>query len=222
MTRRIGLAIASAAVLVAGGPGCNEGDTLVAPTLTAECAANPATGAAPLTVAFSLNVSGAQGAFTVAVSYGDGASGTNPDQPHTYAAPGTYTAAFTVKTTLQSASCSTTVTASTLPPVNQPPQPVFQTTPRTDDATIRGTAPLTVKFSMCLTSDPEGDPLLFTMDFLGDGRVDIQGTTGAFCRRSYTYPAGDVYPEVCVTDLGPDARPRHPFQCQTYRVTATP
>ena len=134
MNGRIGLVIASAALLVAAGPGCNEGDTLVAPTLAAECTATPATGTAPLTVAFNLNVSGAQGAFTVAVSYGDGASGASPDQPHTYAAPGTYTASFTVKTTLQSALCSTTVVASatpppTPPPANQEPHAVFKSTP---------------------------------------------------------------------------------------------
>ena len=41
MNRRIGLVIAIAALLVASGPGCNEGDTLVAPTLTAECTAAP-------------------------------------------------------------------------------------------------------------------------------------------------------------------------------------
>ena len=78
MNGRIGLVVAGAALLLASGPGCNEGDTLVAPTLAAECTATPSTGRAPLTVAFNLNVSGAQGNFTVAVSYGDGSSGTSP------------------------------------------------------------------------------------------------------------------------------------------------
>ena len=95
--------ITGAALLLASGPGCNEGDTVVAPTLTVVPARRrPAAGRVPLSVAFNLNVSGAQGNFAVAVSYGDGASGTSPDQPHTYAAPGTFTATFTVKTTLQS------------------------------------------------------------------------------------------------------------------------
>ena len=36
MNGRIGLSIAAAALLVASGPGCNEGDTLVTPTLAAD------------------------------------------------------------------------------------------------------------------------------------------------------------------------------------------
>jgi hypothetical protein len=226
MNGRIGLVIAGAALLLASGPGCNEGNTLVAPTLTTACAATPATGTAPLTVAFNLNVSGAQGNFTVAVSYGDGASGTSPDQTHTYAAPGTFTATFAVKTTLQSASCSTTVVANAAPPPappseNQPPEAVFKSTPDAVRGEISGTAPLTVRFNMCATSDPDKDLLWFRMNFTGAGKWSVNGTTGANCRRDYTYAAGTYTATNCVTDMNADGQFLHPFQCLSYTVVAT-
>jgi PKD repeat protein len=227
MNGRIGLAIVGASLLLAGGPGCNQGDTVVAPTLAAACTATPATGTAPLTVAFNLNVSGAQGNFTVAVSYGDGASGTSPDQPHTYAAPGTFTATFTVKTTLQSASCSTTVVANaapppTPPPGNQPPEAVFKSTPDAARGEISGAAPLTVRFNMCASTDPDGSLLWFRMDFTNDGHWEVNGTTGPNCRREYTYAAGTYTATNCVTDMDADGEFLHPFQCLSYTVVATP
>jgi hypothetical protein len=226
MNGRIGLVIIGAALLVASGPGCNKGDTLVAPTLAAECTATPATGTAPLTVAFNLNVSGAQGAFTVAVTYGDGASGASPDQPHTYAAPGTYTAAFTVKTTLQSALCSTTVVANatpppTPPPANQEPHAVFKSTPTASGGRIFGTAPLTVTFNMCPSTDPDGNLLWFRMDFTDDGHWDVNGTTGANCRYNHTYAAGTYTATNCVTDMDADGDFLDPFQCHGYTVVVS-
>ena len=227
MNGRIGLVIAGAALLlVAGGPGCNEGDTLVAPTLATECTATPATGTVPLTVAFNLNVSGAQGSFTVAVSYGDGASGSSPDQPHTYTAPGTYTASFTVKTTLQSALCSTTVVANatpppTPPPPSQPPHAVFKSTPDASGGTIFGAAPLTVTFNMCASTDPDRDSLWFRMDFTNDGRWDVNGTTGAACRYDHTYAAGTYTATNCVTDMNAAGDFLHPFQCYGYTVVVS-
>ncbi len=221
MSRRIGFVIA-ATLLAAAGPGCNEGDTVVAPTLAAECTATPATGPAPLTVAFNLNVSGAQGSFTVAVTYGDGASGTSPDQLHTYASPGTYTASFNVRTSAQSALCSTTVVAGAAPPApsNQPPLAVFKSTPDAAGGTISGTAPLTVTFNMCASTDPERDLLWFRMDFTNDRHWDVDGTTGASCRYSYTYAAGTYTVTNCVTDIDPAGDFRHPFECHGYTVRA--
>ena len=226
MNGRIGLVIASAALLLASGPGCNEGDTLVAPTLAAECTSTPATGTAPLTVAFNLNVSGAQGNFTVAVSYGDGASGTSPDQPHTYAAPGTYTASFTVKTTLQSALCSTTVIANatptpTPPAANQEPHAVFKSTPLASGGRIFGTAPLTVTFNMCASTDPDKNLLWFRMDFTNDGHWDVNGTTGANCRYDHTYAAGTSTATNCVTDMDAAGDFLHPFQCYGFTVVVS-
>ena len=92
-----GVGIVLAAALAAAAGGCH-GDTLVAPRLEAGCGATPASGPAPLLVAFNLSVSGADGPFTVAVSYGDGATGSEPDRAHTFAAAGVYPVAFTVST----------------------------------------------------------------------------------------------------------------------------
>ena len=47
-----------------------------APSLSVTCSANPGSGTAPLAVSFALNVSGAQGAISVRINYGDGSSGT--------------------------------------------------------------------------------------------------------------------------------------------------
>jgi len=207
--------------------GC-EGDTLVAPSLEASCGASPAAGTAPLLVRFTLNVAGAAGPFSVAVAYGDGEAGRDPDQPHTYVTPGAYTAAFTVTTETQSARCSVAVEVSPLPltvePIeNTPPVAVFQTTPaaRPGDR-IEGPAPLAVRFNMCASSDVDRDVLRFTMDFEGDGSNEVDGTTGGACRRDHTYAAGAYRPRVCVTDLRRDGSPAHPFQCRVYGLTAGP
>jgi PKD repeat protein len=226
MNGRIGFVIASTALLLAGGPGCDEGNTLVAPTLSAECSATPATGTAPLTVAFNLNVSGAQGAFTVAITYGDGARGTSPTEPHTYVDPGTYTAAFTVQTTLQSALCSTTVVANatpppTPPPSNRPPTAVFKSTPDAFGGRISGTAPLTVTFNMCASTDPDRDLLWFRMDFTDDGDWDVDGTTGANCRYNHTYGAGTYTATNCVTDMDAAGDFLDPFQCYGFTVVVS-
>jgi hypothetical protein len=224
MARRLGLVIALGGLLAAGAPGCNNGETVVAPTLTATCSASPATGAAPLSVSFNLAVSGAQGAFSVAIDYGDGAQGADPARAHVYSKPGAFTAAFTVSTSSQSARCSTTVTVGPppTPPPNLPPVAVFNTHPKAVDGTITGPAPFTVRFNMCPTADPEGGRCLFTMDFQGDRHVDSSGSSGAYCRRDHTYAAGTYNPVVCVTDIGPDGQLLHPFQCRGFQVVATP
>lgn len=208
--------------------GSCHGDTLVGPRLEATCSANPATGPAPLLVAFNLGVSGAEGSFTVAVAYGDGASGTEPDRTHTFVAPGVYTASFTVSTATQSARCASTVTATTPPIVpvpldDTPPKAVFETLPAAGPGDqIAGKAPLAVRFNMCGSSDVDREVLRWTMDFQGDGRNDVDGTTGAACRRTFTYAAGTYQPRICVTDLRADGSNAHAFQCKSYMVTATP
>ena len=182
---------------------------------------DPRHGPAPLTVAFNLNVSGAQGAFTVAVTYGDGASGTSPDQPHTYASPGTYTAAFTVKTSAAVGPVLDDGGRGRRPrraPSNQPPHAVFKSTPDAAGGRISGTAPLTVTFNMCASTDPERDLLWFRMDFTDDGHWDVDGTTGASCRYNHTYAAGTYTATNCVTDMDAAGDFRHPFQCHGYTV----
>ena len=234
MTRRLGLVLAFVVPVVVTIPGCHKAETVTAPTLTVDCAARPSSGAAPLTVAFTLNVAGAQGAFTVAISYGDGTQGTEPDRPHAYGSAGSYAPSFTVTTATQSARCSTLVSvaaAATPPPPapNQPPQAVFKTTPAASGSTISGKAPLAVEFNLCRAVDPEQDPLRFEMDLDGDGTFEFVGSTGADCRHTVTYAVGTHPATICVTDIACITWPAcagyptlHPFQCRSYTVTATP
>lgn len=227
MGRRRGRFLVAAGLVALGSPGCNEGDTITAPTLSATCSASPSEGSAPLEVAFALNVAGAEGAASIQVSYGDGASGSDPDATHTYAEAGLYTASFTVTTATQTARCATPVNVSpgSVPGTgsadgNQPPLVTFKTTPAAVAGGIQGAAPLDVRYNMCPTADPEGDTLYFTMDLDGDRKLDVRGSTGASCRETWTYAAGTWFAEICATDLGPENERLHPFQCQGYTVVA--
>ena len=98
----------------------------------------------------------------------------------------------------------------------------FKTTPNAVGGGISGTAPFKVRFNVCLTADPEGNTLYFTMDLDGDGKLDVRGSTGASCREDWTYAVGTWFAEVCVTDLAPDGERLHPFQCEGYTIVATP
>jgi len=226
MSQRSRMACVLAGILAVVGPACQEEETVTPPALSATCEARPSSGPAPLAVSFLLGVSGAEGPFSVAVSYGDGASGTNPDAPHTYATAGSFTAAFTVTTATQSARCSTAITVqagpSPPPDTNQPPNAVFKSTPDAVRGTISGTAPLSVRFNMCLTSDPDGDKVYFTMDFNGDGNIDQGGTTGGNCRRDHVYAAGTWTAHNCLRDIDANGKAFHEDQCKTYTVVATP
>ena len=128
-----------------------------------------------------------------------------------------------------SARCSTPVTVSAgtavtpggSPGDNQPPVITFKTTPDAVGDGIKGAAPLMVRFNVCLTADPEGDTLHFTMDLDGDGKLDKRGSTGASCRGDWTYAAGTWFAEVCVTDLALDGSRIHEYQCRVYTVAAS-
>ena len=226
MTRWWGVASVLALMLLAVGPACKDEQTVTAPSLGATCSAQPASGPAPLAVSFLVGVSGAQGTFTVAVTYGDGSSGTDPNAAHTYAAAGYFIASFVVTTPTQSASCATAVTVGPgtgpIPGTNQPPTPVFKTSPRANKGTISGTAPFKVEFNMCPTPDPEGDKLYFSMDFDGDGIKDQGGTTGGNCRRDHLYPVGTWTAHICVRDIDASGNALHEDQCAIYTVEATP
>lgn len=225
---------AGAAVLGLLAQSACHSDTPAAPTpLSATCSAAPASGVAPLTVSFALNVSGAQGSLSVQIAYGDGGTGTDPAARHTYSSPGSFTASFAVRTPSQSALCSAAVrvdappaptpTPGPPPQANQPPSAVFRTVPEAGQGNFfGGTAPLEIQFNMCPTSDPENDPLRFTMDFEGDGVLDLQGSSGAECRHAFTFGVGSFSPRICVTDLLSSLTPAHPFQCKTYSVRLTP
>jgi len=205
-------------------PGCQE-DSVLSPALTATCEARPGAGPVPLTVTFLLSVSGAEGPVTVAVNYGDGQSGTNPDAPHTYATGGSFTASFNVTTATQSARCTAAVavSGSTSPQGgNQPPTAVFRTTPAAVNREIIGKAPLSVSFNMCATSDPEGDELYFLMDFDGDEKYDFGGITGFHCRADRVYALGTTKPVICVYDRDKNRQALHPDICESYTVIATP
>jgi hypothetical protein len=226
MSRWSRVASVLASMLLAAGPACKHEETVTAPSLSATCSAQPASGPAPLAVSFLVAISGAQGTFNVAVSYGDGSTGSDPGAPHTYAAAGTFIASFVVTTPTQSASCAAAVTVGPgtgpSPGANQPPKPVFKTNPLANHGTIKGTAPLSVRFNMCPTSDPDGDKLYFTMDFNGDGKVDQGGTTGGNCRRDHVYAAGTWTAYNCVRDIDASGKALHDDQCATYTVEVTP
>ena len=221
------------AIAALAGPGCHN-DTVTAPTLSATCSANPASGPAPLRVTFGLDVAGAQGSFSVAIDYGDGASGSDAAQAHVYATSGSYSPAFTVTTATQSARCSTAVAVAApqpapTPAANRPPEAVFFTNPPARGGTVTGKAPFTVEFNLCRTTDPEHDPLRFSMDLNGDGVFEYQGSTGADCRHEASYPAGTHAAQICVTDVDCNTWPAcfgnatlHPLQCGSYLVVVTP
>lgn len=234
MTRRLGLVLGLGALVAAAGASCDKGTTVTAPTLSARCSASPSSGAAPLSVAFGLDVAGAQGSFSVAVAYGDGTQGSDPARAHVYAAPGTYSASFNVTTASQSARCSVPVSVGGTPaaspsPANQAPVPVYKTVPAASGATLTGKAPFTIEFNLCPSSDPDADRLYFKMDLDGDGVFEYHGATGADCRHEAIYAAGTYAPRICVTDVDCSTWPAceglpqlHPFLCRTYTVVANP
>jgi hypothetical protein len=219
-------------VAAAGGPACQDTTTESTPPLAIQCSANPASGPAPLTVAFDLDVANALGTLAVAISYGDGAQGTDPDARHVYATAGDFVASFTVTAGVETARCSTPISVAPAPapsptprPANRPPVPEFRTTPAPSGSAITGTAPFRVAFNICRTVDPDGDELYFKMDLDGDGNFEFHGASGADCRHEVTYAAGTRTATQCVTDvdcpswpLCDDYPPLHSFLCRSFVV----
>jgi len=71
-----------------------------------------------------------------------------------------------------------------------------------------------VSFNMCASSDPEGDPLAFSIDY-GDG--DSYAGTNCSVKHRYTAPEGSTRfynALVCVTD----GQPGHDPDCRTYVI----
>ena len=103
-----------------------------APTVTAS--ATPASGQAPLTVAFAATATDPDGdAVTYAWAFGDGATGTGATASHTYAGAGTYIATVTATDADgATATASVTITVSTTPP------PVVETSLDTNRPTLYG------------------------------------------------------------------------------------
>jgi hypothetical protein len=229
----------SAAVLLVGpvlAGGCQETTSEPTPALAIVCSALPAAGPAPLSVVFELEVAHAVGAIDVTVDYGDGSQGSDPAARHVYERPGSYAASITVSAGPQTARCSAPVAVAEGQPPPPPaenrwPEPSFRTTPAAVGSAITGRAPLTVLYNLCRSQDPDGDGLFFRMDLDGDGSWEHFGTTGANCSQQGTYAAGTRTATVCVTDgwcpswplCEDQARWRfHPYQCQSYEVTAAP
>ena len=214
--------------LAVGLAGCNDKGT--SPSVTATCSASPSSGSAPLAVAFTLNVAGAS-SFDVTINYGDGTSSGSLNLAHVYQAAGGYTATFSVSAQGQPAACSTGVNVTAPAPAptpspspeNQPPHAVFRTNPSAGPGNLlTGKAPFVIEFSMCASSDVDIDVLFWTMDFEGDGKTEVHGSTGGSCRRANRYLAGNYRPEICVSDLDPFGKVRHDFQCRRYTVQVTP
>ena len=231
---RVAVVLAWAA---ASGPACLQ-DTTTEPlgALAIRCSANPTSGPAPLTVAFGLDVTGALGAISVAIQYGDGTQGTDPDARHVYGGAGDYMASMTVTAGIETARCSIPISVAPAPAPtptprvgNQPPHPSFRTNPPASGTAITGTAPFSVNYNMCMTVDPDDDRLLFRMDLDGDGAFEFRGSSGADCRHGASYAVGTRTATLCVTDvdcpswpLCEDYPPLHAFQCRSYSVTAVP
>jgi PKD repeat protein len=234
MSARARLAIVLT-VFGTGGVGCQEptGTDATAP-LSVDCAAAPASGAVPLTVAFGLDVRNATGAASFSISYGDGAQGNDPDARHVYTVAGDYVASITVTAGGQTARCWVPIAVTPAPGTpateNRWPEPSFRTTPPAVGDAITGKAPLTVQFNMCRSLDPDGDPLFFRMDLDGDGVYELAGATGGDCRHEAAYAVGARTVTLCVTDVDCPGWPScsdiarlrlHPYQCQSYSLTAT-
>jgi hypothetical protein len=101
---------------------------------------------------------------------------------------------------------------------NSPPALVFKTTPPAvpgnPHPVVSGDAPLTVKFNLCGSSDPEQDPedpsegdTLNWQFHFGDSGTDAFNPDGTFnadfarsCRTEHTYSAGRYVATVSVTD----------------------
>jgi PKD repeat protein len=76
---------------------CTVSITVQPSPLVASIVATPTSGPAPLTVHFTVNLSGGSGTFTSATwSFGDGSSGSGSALNYTYSVPGSFTARFTV------------------------------------------------------------------------------------------------------------------------------
>ncbi|WP_287409737.1 PKD domain-containing protein [Oceanithermus sp.] len=130
----------------------------------AALAADPTTGAPPLTVRFTTSATDPDGdALTCSLDFGDGSSAAldcGTAVGHTYAAAGRYTAVLTVRDG-QGGTARAEQTVEAAAP-NQAPSATISVDPDS------GTAPLNVTFALT-SSDPDGDPLTCSLDF-GDGQ----------------------------------------------------
>lgn len=172
--------------------GTEIGTTPVNPTQpnTLHFTASPLAGAAPLTVAFSAQVSGGN---YYSINYGDGTSaamqslsctgGCNPfsiSSNHTYTAPGTYTARlFDTRRDCASGSDCSVASVSVTVSTSQTGQPILSASP------LSGVAPLSVQFSLTGMQGNTWHRIEF-----GDGTTNYltQGSGLVSTTHSYTVP----------------------------------
>ncbi|MGE3845085.1 MAG: PKD domain-containing protein, partial [Vicinamibacterales bacterium] len=159
---------------------------------TAVVAAEPASGAAPLTVLFdgtgSFDADGAIVGYEW--SFGNGATATGTTAAYTYTTPGTYLAVLAVtdnRGARYSQALWVTVTPAS-PVANRPPVAVATATPSS------GRAPLPVTFSAAGSADPDGSVVSHTWTF-GDGATGA----GALVGHTYLTP-GTYVATLTVTD----------------------
>ncbi len=203
--------IASRAVILAFAltlSSCDGDDN--ASSLGVSCSASPGSGRAPLPVEFTGQASGGSGSYVYSWSFSDGAGSAAPNVSRLFGIPGVYSAVLEARSGSQRATCTTSVTAQAVPapsPANNvAPLPRFKINPNPPS----GKAPLTVDFNACMTTDPEGDRILFIFD-VGDGPYESH-----HCRREHTYrTAGRYNTSICVND----GFAGHADQCQTYTVS---
>jgi cytochrome c len=153
-------------------------------------AAAPASGKAPLDVAFTADGTDPDGdALTYAWDFGDGNTATGRRARHVYTGNGTYTAKVTAKDPSGLTDTDTVQIVVGNPAGNQAPTVQATADPGS------GTAPLKVNFSAD-GRDPDGDQIAYEWDF-GDG-VKAGGPTA-----THTYAAAGTYnATVTVRDPG--------------------
>jgi PKD repeat protein len=128
--------------------------------------ATPATGPAPLTVAFTSAASDSDGTIVgYAWTFGDGSTATQANPTHLYSASGNFVATVTI-TDDDGAKSSATVDIAVAVPSNQPPTATASAIPTS------GKAPLTVAFTGGGT-DPDGTIASYAWMF-GDGGSSTQ------------------------------------------------
>ena len=136
---------------------------------TAGLVANPTSGPAPLTVAYTAsatNAPGVAGGFTYAWDLdndGQYDDGTGTTQGATYATSGSRTVGVRA-TDSRGATDAKSVTVSV--GTNQNPVPAISANP------MSGPAPLAVALSAAGSTDPDGDPLTYAWDTDADGQFD--------------------------------------------------
>jgi len=156
----------------------------------AAASANPTSGTAPLTVAFSsVNSYDPDGSIaSYNWNFGDGTSSTSANPSHVYNSAGTFTAVLTVTDNTGLTGSSSVVITATAAPSNQAPVAVAGAN------VTSGVAPLAVNFSSQGSYDPDGTIASYVWNF-GDG------TSSTLANPSHTYStAGNFAATLTVTD----------------------